>query len=290
MTFIYNIQNSLKKKYIKIKRKFRRDKKRNINKTKALLIGINYRGTGAELKGCINDVIKMEKLLRSRGCEEFMILTEDTLMPTRENILKGIEWLCNDSEKYNRVMLHYSGHGSWLRDISGDEKDGHEECLVPIDYRENGMIIDDELHEIFVKKIKTDAFVLIDACHSGSMLDLENCYTSVPKHLSGLKYNTNNWTNDYVITKQTTKENTKHEIMMISGCRDDQTSVDAYIENISQGALTYTFVETVKYSNSISIEELIKQIHVKLILKNYEQRIVLSCNKLINMQNIFCLL
>lgn len=32
------------------------------------------------------------------------------------------------------VFTHYSGHGGKLRDDDGDEKDGYDETLVPVDY------------------------------------------------------------------------------------------------------------------------------------------------------------
>ena len=46
------------------------------------------------------------------------------------------------------LFFHYSGHGSYIKDENGDEVDGKDECLCPIDYAYSGMIIDDEIKGI----------------------------------------------------------------------------------------------------------------------------------------------
>ena len=68
---------------------------------KALLIGINYYGQRGELRGCINDVNNIKRLITSRGFIEdsthMRILTDDhrnaALHPTRRNIIEGMHWL-----------------------------------------------------------------------------------------------------------------------------------------------------------------------------------------------------
>lgn len=291
---------TLKKKVFKVtsvlkfkERKRRNTKKRNVGKTKALLIGINYRGTRGELYGCINDVEKIGKLLSSHGCDEMMILTEDDLLqPTRENIRAGLEWLVRDSENYDKVILHYSGHGSWMKDVTGDEDDNRDECLVPLDYRTRGMISDDEIHDNILSNLKCPMFAIVDACHSGSILDLEHKYFMDTHLKSGFKYNMKNWSNNYnLISGGKTILRDKPKIVMISGCKDEQTSADAWLDGKSQGALTYTFYEVLRYNRSnISIQELMKQIHANLILKGFAQRPVISSNERIRMQNKFELL
>ena len=39
---------------------------------------------------------------------------------------------------------------------------------------------------------------------------------------------------------------TRGQVIMVSGCLDEQTSADAYINNTNQGALTATFLDTYK--------------------------------------------
>lgn len=260
-------------------------------KLKALLIGINYYQTPGQLYGCINDVRKMKKLLEMRGYTEFMILTEeDEMKPTKTNILKGFEWLIKDNESYDKIFLHYSGHGSWLKDITSDEVDGRDECLVPLDFKTNGMILDDDIYSKLVNHIKCDFMGVIDACHSGSMLDLKFNYHPAPTFTGGNKNNRKNYTNTYV-TKTNKKllnglDKKENTIMVISGCQDKQTSADAWLERKSQGALTYCFYKTIRNNRfNISTSELMKNIHLELMSKNFTQRPVLSCNKSISLKN-----
>lgn len=282
--FLFNKDKKIKKKMLSQPKKL-----------KALLIGINYNNTSGKLYGCINDVRKMHKLLKSNGYTEFMILTEeDELKPTKENILRGFEWLIQDNETYNKIFLHYSGHGSWLKDLTSDEEDGRDECLVPLDYNTAGMITDDEIYSVFVNKIQTNFFGLIDACHSGSMLDLKyKCYMN-PQFKSGNKNNLKNYTSNFIREENKNDSSSLEKLdktfLMISGCKDEQTSADAWLEGKSQGALTYTFYKTLKYNRFlISTEELMKQIHISLQKQNFTQRPVISSNKCIRMRNKFYL-
>jgi hypothetical protein len=66
------------------------------------------------------------------------------------------------------------GHGGKLRDDDGDEKDGYDETLVPLDYATAGQIRDDDLYKMLVARLKEGVFAtfVMDCCHSGSVLDL----------------------------------------------------------------------------------------------------------------------
>ena len=79
--------------------------------------------------------------------------------------------------------MSYSGHGTYVKDVNDDEDDGKDECLVPLDYKESGMIFDDHLNNI-LSLIHPDTRVvfIVDACHSETMLDLSYRYVSEIKH------------------------------------------------------------------------------------------------------------
>lgn len=49
-----------------------------------------------------------------------------------------------------RYFFHYSGHGGQVKDEAGDEEDGYDETIMPVDFMTNGQIIDDELHALMV--------------------------------------------------------------------------------------------------------------------------------------------
>lgn len=83
-------------------------------------------------------------------------------------------WLAQGSQPGDSLVFHYSGHGSQQRNYSGDEADGYDETLCPLDFETQGMIVDDEINAALVRPIPRGAklHALIDACHSGTVLDL----------------------------------------------------------------------------------------------------------------------
>lgn len=58
--------------------------------------------------------------------------------------------------------------------ITGDEEDGYDETLIPVDFKSSGQILDDDVFATLVKPMKRDVnvTVLMDCCHSGTALDL----------------------------------------------------------------------------------------------------------------------
>lgn len=107
---------------------------------KAVLIGCNYPGTKAELKGCINDVQRMYKCLVERyGFSEddiaVLIDTDDSYtQPTGHNIRAALSDLVNSAEPGDFLFVHYSGHGTRLPAETGEDDDtGYDECIVPCD-------------------------------------------------------------------------------------------------------------------------------------------------------------
>lgn len=146
---------------------------------RAVLIGINYEGQQGELSGCHNDVKNIKKyLISQQGFKEkdMLILMDDGRhnQPTRKNILDAFDRIVQYSKAGDVVFIHYSGHGGRVRDTSGDEADGYDETLIPLDFKRAGQIIDDDLYERLVKKMPAGVtvVVLMDCCHSGTALDL----------------------------------------------------------------------------------------------------------------------
>eukprot|EP00548_Thalassiothrix_antarctica_P001388 CAMPEP_0194147066 /NCGR_PEP_ID=MMETSP0152-20130528/22502_1 /TAXON_ID=1049557 /ORGANISM="Thalassiothrix antarctica, Strain L6-D1" /LENGTH=329 /DNA_ID=CAMNT_0038847753 /DNA_START=90 /DNA_END=1079 /DNA_ORIENTATION=+ len=147
---------------------------------RAVMIGINYVGDDpGELRGCHNDVLNMKKyIMHVHGFEEdnITILMDDGEhdSPTKENILEAYKKVIEETEESDAIFLHYSGHGTKVKDRDGDEADGYDEALVPVDYQEEGLINDDDLYDILCKPLAKGATMvsLMDCCHSGTILDL----------------------------------------------------------------------------------------------------------------------
>ena len=140
---------------------------------KALLVGINYTGTQNELFGCINDVNSVKERINNEGFTTINTLTDLTVKtPTRVNILDEFKKLLVYSEPGDLLFFLYSGHGSYILDKNGDEKDGYDELLVSCDLQG---ITDDELKILILQYLKKDVtlFAMFDCCFSGTILDLK---------------------------------------------------------------------------------------------------------------------
>lgn len=230
-----------------------------------LLVGCNYRGTTSELRGCINDVQTIEKeLFPKRDYDYILTLTDDTvILPTRQHILSNLKQMLDKLEDGDTFFFHCSGHGTQQNDLNNDETDGKDEAFVSLDMK---IITDDLLQMLFqsVKK-KVNIFILMDCCHSGTIIDLPYSLQSpngkVIKNNSSVFY---------------------PNIVMISGCQDKQVSYDAFINNKHQGALTFAFKTALQNFRSyepIETRIFLDIIHTILKKKNYPQLPQLSFSK-----------
>jgi hypothetical protein len=99
--------------------------------------------------GCHNDVRNIKQyLIDVQGFpeSEMLILMDDgrAHAPTRRNIEDAFARICQYSQDGDIVWVHYSGHGGRVRDVSGDEEDGYDSTLIPVDFRSSGQILDDD--------------------------------------------------------------------------------------------------------------------------------------------------
>ncbi len=232
-----------------------------LNKKFAVLIGINYVGTNNELNGCINDANHLKTFLVDK-CgylpTNILMLADDGVnsKPTKQNIINSFNTLISKAvnEQFTELWLSYSGHGSYVTDTNGDENDGRDEALCPVDFATSGFIVDDFVYENLVCKLPQSAtlFSIMDACHSGTVYDLPYLYTQT--------YTTNNTNNKHVAT-----------VVSISGCRDDQTSADAYIASNYEGAMTWSFLNALANAKyNINLVDLVNNMRV-LLAQDYTQ-------------------
>jgi caspase domain-containing protein len=143
----------------------------------ALLIGIDRYPNFRQLAGCINDVEAMRQVLTDsfNFPENHVALLTDE-QATQEGIRGALKDLVQRVGPEDIVVVHYSGHGSQMTDLEGDEPDGLDETIVPYDSgrrpHENRDIKDDEIY-LWLKDLtaKTSNVTLIfDCCHSGTIV------------------------------------------------------------------------------------------------------------------------
>jgi hypothetical protein len=157
--------------------------------SRALLIGINQYTGVPPLRGSVNDVAFLSEVLSSRF--GFAAKDVETLIDgqaTRAGILSALDRLAARSAPGDLVYLHFSGHGSQVRDRNGDEADGQDETIVPQDGRTQGVpdITDDEIGDKLKAIRAKSVIVVLDSCHSGTATRALGAKSSADALLGGL--------------------------------------------------------------------------------------------------------
>ena len=206
---------------------------------RALLVGINYVGTSGELAGCVNDVRKVESFLRSHGWASVLMLTDDAQqktdrMPTKANIIAAMRWLAEGSAPGDVLFFHFSGHGGQQVDVHGDEEDGMDETICPLDFSTAGQISDDDLFELLVSPLPAGVRLtcLLDCCHSGHGMDFP--FTLYQDGYGGVAWNAD----------PRVRQDAVADVLLFSGCDDDECSADATCRyGLPAGAMTSAFLD-----------------------------------------------
>ncbi|KAL6246894.1 hypothetical protein RBB50_006201 [Rhinocladiella similis] len=311
---------------------------------KALLIGINYFGSGHQLEGCIDDVRNVQEFLVSRNYsthpKDMVVLTDNSdprgpYFPTGHNILAAMRWLV--SEPGCLCFLHYSGHGGQVPDNGdGRSSSGFDDTIVPVDFERNGQIPSGVLHRELVSGLANGCVlsILFDCCHSGSAVELPFVYRTdddgnvnlmdnlkqgaeligeashlirgdfsydsegEARHLlagatSFFRSLKHQYDGDY---QEGLQENNDYDdwaregksVFMFSGCKDEQTSADAFINGRHVGAMSWAFLETMKtdYYWNISYVQILQNAR-GLLQENYSQIPQLSCGFQFNLNSPF---
>ena len=149
----------------------------------AVIVGISdYPGYQNDLPSPATEAKNMKDTLCSKGwMEENMVLLTNA-EATRQGILDALDWL---SQKTGTVLFYFSGHGTQVKDTSGDESgiDFLDEAIVPYECTISSFILDDELADI-VAGFKAEEIVLIFiSCFSGGMAEKGTVSISKEKFL-----------------------------------------------------------------------------------------------------------
>ncbi|PPQ68304.1 hypothetical protein CVT25_001392 [Psilocybe cyanescens] len=255
-------------------------------KKKALCIGINYFGQAGELRGCINDVHNIQNFITKHygyKKEDIVTLTDDSdnpaNKPTRENILRAMQWLVRGASPNDSLFFHYSGHGGQTKDTDGDEGDGYDEgksCILSIflsrdadilcfksfilcvDYESKGHIVDDLMHEVMVKPLPAGCRLtaIFDYSTEGKVKEpnlaaeagqgLLSAVSSYARgDMGGVFKSAMGLVKTATGNTQKAEKITKAtrtspaDVISWSGCKDSQTSADANEAGSATGAMSY---------------------------------------------------
>lgn len=241
------------------------------------------------------------------------MLTDDAAnprqIPTRANMIAAMQWLVRDAQPNDSLFFHYSGHGGQTPDLDGDEDDGNDEVIYPLDHKTAGFIVDDDIHTIMVKPLPPGCRLtaIFDSCHSGTAMDLPYIYSTEGKikepnllaeagqglmsagmsylrgdiggMFSGVmglgKQIMNQNSGAAARTKQT--KTSAADVISWSGCKDSQTSADTQEAGKATGAMSYAFIAALTRYPQQSYMQLLNTIRDELRGK-YDQKPQLSAS------------
>jgi hypothetical protein len=227
----------------------------------AVLIGIDDYQVVNDLRGAVNDVRLMRELLvGSYGFAGDDVLMLENKQATHAAIVGAIRSaLIAKATAGDVVVIHFSGHGSQMRDaVGGDEIDGWDETLVAYDSRTPGIfdVSDDEVNELLIELAqKTENItVILDSCHSGSATrvagttirgierDTRTPPGMAPQPPAAAARDVSDDGTDF------RRRGTNY--VLISGSRPEELSNETLLGGQPQGALTYFLVGSLRAASA----------------------------------------
>ncbi|KEH36446.1 metacaspase-1 isoform X3 [Medicago truncatula] len=150
---------------------------------RAVLFGISYANTATakKLKGSVNNARCMKHFLIDKlgfPGNSICMLTDDSeeknTIPSKSNMRMAMRWLVEGCKPGDSLVFYFCGHASRVKDRNVDEVDGYDEAICPVDYEQEGMILDDEINATIVRPLPHGAklHALVDASFSGTILDI----------------------------------------------------------------------------------------------------------------------
>ena len=225
----------------------------------------------------VEDVNLISPILKKQG---FYLLTLLDEQATFDNITRQLSAFVSKTKKGDVVYLHFSTHGQPVEDQNGDEKDGWDEAIVPIDaykiykkgtYEGKKHLLDDQLNKYVIKlreKIGPSGmlYVVIDACHAGTSSRAND------ETVRGTKvgFTANNKVFKPSITKKShykIEASTKWaNVLFIEACRPDQVNKEVKVGSKSYGPLSYNIAQALSVKPiSLNAKDFIEAIKASIL-------------------------
>lgn len=236
----------------------------------AVCIGINdYPGTNNDLKGCVNDAKDWSKFLSMEGFGTKIYLDSQA---TKNNVINALEKLVAVAKEGDELVITYSGHGSNVRDTSGDEEDGRDETW----YLYDGHLLDDKIREIFSKLPKgVKLTILSDSCHSGTvtraMLSTMEMSRGKPRYMPPEDDIEAISIASLPLKRSMAYPEEGMNHVLISGCKSTEYSYDATIGGRPCGAFSYYALAVLRKNPKATYNEFYQKLKTYLPSTNYPQ-------------------
>ena len=222
---------------------------------RAFLVGISHYDTAMtgyqwnNING-VEDINLLSPILKKQGFSLTSVIDEQA---TYQNITTQLTSFIKKTKKGDVVYLHFSTHGQPVEDMDGDEEDGWDEAIVPIDayklykrgvYEGKNHLLDDLLNQ-FVEKLREKIgaegflYVVIDACHAGTSSRAND--ETVRGTKVGFTYNNK-------VFKPSTQKKSHYKmesspkmshVLFLEACRPDQINTEIMVAGKRCGPLSY---------------------------------------------------
>jgi hypothetical protein len=207
----------------------------------AVVAGTNYTGTSAQLAGCENDVDTNVHLHQELGHQVVWLKGAEA---TRAAILSTLAEALADAGPDDGVELDWSGHGTNARDRDGDETDRLDEAIVPHDFQQAGVILDDQLYELAAPAFARGVRVVLklDSCYSGKfhrlVFNVDDRGVMV-----GTRFLPPGWLPEEIrpdpAAPRGARAKSRPGALAFSACRESQLAQEYPVDGKVQGAMTY---------------------------------------------------
>ena len=249
----------------------------NAQRKRAFLVGISHYDTALtgyqwnNING-VEDVNLLCPLLKKQKFQTTSLLDEQA---TYDNITRQLSTFIKTTKKGDIVYLHFSTHGQPVEDLNGDEEDGWDEAIVPIDaykmykkgnYEGKKHLLDDQLN-VYVKRLREKIgskgflYVVIDACHAGTSSRAND--ETIRGTKVGFTYNNK-------VFKPSTQKKSHYKIdanpqlsnvLFVEACLPDQVNTEIKVGDKRYGPLSYNIALSLSANTlSANADEFLKSL------------------------------
>lgn len=239
-------------------------------------IGINdYKGTNNDLAGCVNDCKAWSQLLQSQyGFQTELLLNQQaTYKNVREKLIQLVQQLPSDGH----LVIQYSGHGTYVKDVNNDEENGKDEAWVLYDL----YLIDDNFRNILdMAPEGAKITVLSDSCHSGTMTRSflqavyeynQKDFIPKPKFLPPEDTLEAVALNALQPKTRVLNPNVSKNDILIAAAAESEYAYDSRFSGVPHGAFSYYAIEILKKFPQITYKDFFKKLNTYIPSRQYPQ-------------------
>jgi hypothetical protein len=240
---------------------------------KAVCVGINSYPNNP-LRGCVHDAIAIAgMIIDARGCELPDVRLCLDGKATAQGMKDRLQWLVSSLRPGDVGIFSNSSHGTQYPSQTGDETDGMDEIICPVDFTfddDRTWLIDDDIHDILSKKESGTRIMMIsDSCHSD---DLLRDIAQTPRYIPVPEGTDMRMPVDFHRWSFSRSLGDIPGVVLLSGCKSDQTSADAYIGGEYQGAFTWALLTVLASCNyRYSLRVVMEEVCALLTARGYDQ-------------------